>query len=68
MADDPVDAFLSQETQLESRRRELIKEILREKEAANKVFDDRLARLGHHDNQGAKRTHHRKNTEEAKKE
>jgi hypothetical protein len=60
MADDPVDKFLAEKQQLESRRQELIKEVLRQKDAAIKAFDEKLARLGHHDTAPPKRTHHKK--------
>ena len=58
-AQDPIDKFLSEEHQLESRRQELIKKLLHEKEAAMKAFDEKLAKLGHN---GAtpRRNHHRK--------
>ncbi len=47
MADDPVDKFLTEQKTLEAHRHELIKEVLRQKEAAIKVFDDKLAKLGY---------------------
>jgi hypothetical protein len=37
MADDPVDKFLTEQKTLEAHRHELIKEVLRQKEAAIKV-------------------------------
>jgi hypothetical protein len=55
---DEVDKFLSEEQQLESRRQELIKDVLRQKESAIKAFDEKLARLGHHDGPAPKRSHH----------
>ena len=55
----PVDKFLTDQKALETKRQELIKELLAQKEAAIKEFDDKLAKLGHHD--GAhRRSHHRK--------
>jgi hypothetical protein len=55
---DEVDKFLSDKQQLESRRQELIKDVLRQKEAAIKTFDEKLARLGHQDGAAPKRSHH----------
>jgi hypothetical protein len=43
MADDPVDKFLAEQKSLEAHRHELIKEVLRQKEAAIKAFDEKLA-------------------------
>ena len=42
MADDPVDKFLAEQKTLEAHRHELIKEVLRQKEAAIKAFDDKV--------------------------
>ena len=58
MADDPVDKFLSDEKSLETQRQDLIKEVLRQKDAAIKAFDEKLARLGHHDGH-QRRSHHK---------
>jgi hypothetical protein len=45
---------------IEGKRQELIKELLRQKEAAIKAFDDKLAKLGHHEGARAtKRNHHK---------
>jgi hypothetical protein len=63
MPDDVVDKFLADKQQLESRRQELIKDLLRQKDAALKAFDDKLARLGHHDGASHKRSHHKKEEE-----
>ena len=46
---------------------ELIKEILRQKEAAMKAFDDKLAKLGH-DGEHTKRSHHPKHGDDKKPE
>ena len=62
MPDDPVDKFLSEEKALEAQRQELIKETLRQKEAAIKAFDDKLAKLGY-DGEHAKRSHHKDATD-----
>ena len=60
---DDVDKFLSDKQQLESRRQELIKDVLRQKEAAIKAFDEKLARLGHQDGAAPKRSHHTRKAE-----
>lgn len=59
MADDPVDKFLAEQKTLEAHRHELIKEVLRQKEAAIKVFDEKLAKLGYDGEHDAKRSHHK---------
>ena len=65
MPDDAVDKFLSEEKALEAQRQELIKETLRQKEAAIKAFDDKLAKLGY-DGEHAKRSHHSKHADDKK--
>ena len=59
MADDPVDKFLTEQKTLEAHRHELIKEVLRQKDAAIKVFDDKLAKLGYDGDHASKRSHHK---------
>ena len=59
MPDDPVDKFLAEQKTLEAHRHELIKEVLRQKEAAIKVFDDKLAKLGYDGEHASKRSHHK---------
>ena len=59
MADDPVDKFLAEQKTLEAHRHELIKEVLRQKEAAIKAFDEKLAKLGHDGDHASKRSHHK---------
>jgi len=59
MADDPVDKFLTEQKTLEAHRHELIKEVLRQKEAAIKTFDEKLAKLGYDGEHGSKRSHHK---------
>ncbi len=59
MADDPVDKFLAEQKTLEAHRHELIKEVLRQKEAAIKVFDEKLAKLGYDGEHASKRSHHK---------
>ncbi len=60
---DEVDKFLSETQQLESRRQELIKDLLRQKEAAVKAFDEKLAKLGYPEGAPPKRTHHKRTSE-----
>ncbi len=57
MSDD-VDKFLSESQQMESRRQELIRDLLKQKEAAIKAFDEKLARLGHNA-APTRRNHHK---------
>ena len=59
MADDPVDKFLTEQKTLEAHRHELIKEVLRQKEAAIKAFDEKLAKLGYDGDHAPKRSHHK---------
>ena len=67
MPDDAVDKFLSEKQQLESRRQDLIKDLLRQKEAAVKAFDEKLARLGYEDGTPRKRSHHKRRDEKPEK-
>jgi hypothetical protein len=59
---DDVEKLLSDEKAIEDRKQALIADLLKQKEAAMKEFDDRLAKLGHHANSSGrtKRNHHRK--------
>jgi hypothetical protein len=65
MPDDAVDKFLTEQKTLEAQRQELIKEVLRQKEAAIKAFDDKLAKLGYN-GEHAKRSHHPKRADDKK--
>ena len=65
---DDVDKFLSEEQQLESRRQDLIKEVLKQKEAAMKAFDEKLAKLGYQQNHAPRRSHHRRDAEKKARE
>ena len=53
-----VEKFLAEQTVFESKRHELIKELLKQKEAAIKAFDEKLEKLGY-DGEHAKRSHHK---------
>ena len=56
---DPVDTFVNEQKSLDAKRQDLIKDLLRQKEAAIKAFDDRLAKLGYEPARPAgKRSHH----------
>ena len=59
MPDDPVEKFLAEEKARETQRHELIKEVLRQKEAAIKAFDDKLEKLGYDGEHASKRSHHK---------
>jgi len=58
---DDVEKLLAEEKAVEERKKRLIAELLKQREAALKDFDDRLAKLGHHAPTGkTKRNHHGK--------
>jgi len=58
---DDVESFLSEQKSMEDRKRGLIDDLLRQREAAMKDFDEKLAKLGYHVNSGkSRRSHHRK--------
>ena len=59
MPADDIEKFLTELKQLEGKRHDLIKELLRQKEAAIKVFDDKLAKLGYDGEHTSKRSHHK---------
>jgi hypothetical protein len=63
--EDDVEKFLNEQKAVEGKRAELIKELLRQKEAANKAFDEKLAKLGHHppSTRSSKRSHHKHDAE-----
>jgi hypothetical protein len=62
-AQDDVQKFLTEQKTLEAHRQELIKELLRQKEAANKAFDEKLAKLGYNADHPRKRSHHKHEVE-----
>jgi hypothetical protein len=57
---DDVEKLLSEEKFLEDRKQALIEAILKEREAAIEVCDQKLAKLGYHAYCGKKRRHHNK--------
>jgi hypothetical protein len=58
-AQDAVDKFLNEKKAFDDRRQELIKELLQQKEAAIKSFDEKLAKLGYDGARHARRSHHK---------
>jgi hypothetical protein len=58
MPEDDIEKFLTEQKTLEAHRHDLIKELLRQKEAAIKAFDDKLAKLGYDGEHASKRSHH----------
>lgn len=57
---DDVERLLSEEKSLEDRKRALIEDLLKQRDAAMAAFDEKLAKLGYHGNSGRKRSHHKK--------
>ena len=57
---DDVEKFLNEQKAVESRRQDLIKELLLQKEAAIKAFDEKLTKLGYEENHKHRRSHHKK--------
>jgi hypothetical protein len=58
--EDDVEKFLNEQKNVEGKRADLIKEVLRQKEAAVKAFDEKLAKLGYEGDHRPKRSHHPK--------
>jgi hypothetical protein len=63
MPEDDVEKFLAEKKTLEGKRHELIKEVLRQKEAAIKAFDEKLEKLGYDGEHAPKRSHHKHDDE-----
>lgn len=59
---DDVEKFLNEQKSMEDRKQALIEDLLKQREAAMKDFDEKLAKLGYEDNSPGKRkrSHHRK--------
>lgn len=59
---DDVEKLLSDQKAIEDRKQALIADLLKQREAANKAFDEKLAKLGYQANSSGKqrRSHHRK--------
>jgi hypothetical protein len=63
MPEDDIEKFLAEQKTLEAHRHDLIKELLRQKEAAIKAFDDKLEKLGYDGEHASKRSHHKDDAE-----
>lgn len=57
---DDLEKILHDEKSLEDRKRALIDDLLKQRDAAIEAFDEKLAKLGYHSNSGRKRSHHKK--------
>ncbi|HXR75397.1 MAG TPA: hypothetical protein VN737_05445 [Bryobacteraceae bacterium] len=55
-----VEKVLADEKAIEARKQALIADLLKQKEAAIKDFDDKLAKLGYQGNSKSRRSHHKK--------
>jgi hypothetical protein len=60
---DIVTKFLSDKKALEDKRQTLIKDLLAQKEAAIRDFDEKLAKLGYQADHHPKRSHHSKDAQ-----
>ena len=66
MPADDVEKLLAEEKAIADRHKALVDDLLKQKAAAVKDFDDKLAKLGHHADGKAKRNHHKKGAPEPK--
>jgi hypothetical protein len=58
---DAVEKFLTEQKSMEDRKQALIDDLLHQREAAIKVFDEKLEKLGYRANSGkGRRSHHKK--------
>lgn len=57
---DDVEKLLAEEKAIDERRKRLVDDLMKQKAAAIKEFDDKLAKLGHHPDGKQKRNHHGK--------
>lgn len=55
-----VEKILAEEKAVEDRKKRLVADLLKQREAAIKEFDEKLAKLGYHPDGKSKRTHHKK--------
>lgn len=63
---DDVEKFLADEKSMEGRKQALIADLLKQREAAIKSFDEKLASLGYHANSAKpKRSHHKPQPQQA---
>ncbi len=67
---DDVEKLLSDQKSLEERKQALIADLLKQREAAMRDFDARLAKLGYEENSSGKlkRSHHKKGAQAAAKQ
>lgn len=59
---DDIEKILHDEKSLEDRKRALIDDLLKQRDAAIAAFDEKLEKLGYRANSGRKRSHHKKGT------
>ena len=58
---DDIEKILHDEKSLEDRKRALIDDLLKQRDASIAAFDEKLAKLGYHGNSGkGKRSHHKR--------
>lgn len=58
---DDVEKILSEQKSLEDRKQAVIDDLLKQREAAMAIFDEKLAKLGYQANSGkGKKSHHKK--------
>jgi hypothetical protein len=58
---DAVEKFLTEQKSMEDRKQALIDDLLKQREAAIKAFDEKLDKLGYRANSGkGRRSHHKK--------
>lgn len=58
---DAVEKFLTEQKSMEERKQALIDDVLKQREAAIKAFDEKLEKLGYRANSGrGRRSHHKK--------
>lgn len=58
---DAVEKFLTEQKSMEERKQALIDDLLKQREAVMKTFDEKLEKLGYHANSGkGRRNHHKK--------
>jgi hypothetical protein len=65
---DDVEKILSDQKALEDRRQSLINDLLQQREAAIKAFDEKLAKLGWHEPNGSgrqRKSHHKQSAKSA---
>jgi len=55
-----VEKVLAEEKAVEDRKKRLVADLLKQREAAIKEFDEKLAKLGYHSDGKSKRNHHKK--------